>query len=207
MNQLRVASLSLAVLGLCANGAWSAPPTVITFEDLPGGLLPVPNGYHGFNWNYVAAVDGSLPEYNNSGYDNGRVSGVNVAYNEYGDPASTLTISGDPFTFIGAYFTGAWNNGLSIKVDGYNNGVLQNTSTFTVNTFGPIFMALNYANVDELQFQSFGGVHGGLEGSGTHFVMDDFTYSPDSRAEHTCSVPEWLGSVMAATGVKVALRA
>jgi hypothetical protein len=178
MTRLHIASLSWVALLLCADGAWSAPPIVITFEDLPGDLSAIPNGYNGFNWTNMYVLDGSQPVLANSGYDHGSVSGVNVAYNGFGDPGHAITISGDPFNFIGAYFTGAWNNGLSITVNGYNNGALQNTSTFTVSTLAPSYQALNYANIDELKFSSTGGVDGGFVGFGTHFAMDDFTFSP-----------------------------
>jgi hypothetical protein len=176
---MHIAALPLVAVFLCAGSAWSLPPTVITFEDLPGDTSAVPDGYFGFDWENIHNVDGSQAPYANSGYDNGRVSGDIVAYNNFANPAATLRITGNPFTFIGAWFTGAWNNGLSITVEGYLNGSLDYTTTFMVDTTGPTFQALNYVNVDELRFRSFGGVpQPGLGGEGTHFVMDDFTFAP-----------------------------
>src|SRR5262245_26275513 len=99
MNRLSIALLPLVLLCLCANGAWSAAPTVITFEDLPGDQSPVPDGYYGFNWDGINVLDGSELTYDNTGYDVGSVSGVKVAFNAGGNVANTLSISGDPFNF------------------------------------------------------------------------------------------------------------
>lgn len=174
MKRTCAATLLLLATILCADSAWSAAPTVITFEEFAGGPNLIPNGYFGLNWDNMYHVNGST-EFTNSGYENGAVSGVRTAANGFANPAA-ITVSGDPFNFFGAYFTAAWNNGLSITVEGYLNGSLDYTSTFQVNAAGPTFFPLNYSNVDELRFSSFGGVNAGLDGIGEHFAMDDFTF-------------------------------
>jgi hypothetical protein len=68
-----------------------------------------------------------------SGYVNGVVSGTEVAFTPYGDPAA---FSGSPFTFNSAYFTAAWYDGLDIHVDGYLASTLVYSTDFIVNTVG-----------------------------------------------------------------------
>ena len=74
------------------------------------------------------------------------------------------------FNFDGAYFTAAWSNALSITVEGYRSGALSYTTTFTVDTTGPVFKPLNYLNIDALRFRSIGS-------PGDQFAMDNFTFS------------------------------
>ena len=60
----------------------------IGFDDLPGTLLPIPNGYNNLNWNNFFYLDGVNYFGNPSGYQNGVVSPNNVGYNAFGNPAS-----------------------------------------------------------------------------------------------------------------------
>jgi hypothetical protein len=102
------------------------------------------------------------------------VSAPNVAYNNAGQPAS---VTGTTFNFIGADLTAAWNNGLSVTVDGYDNGVLVDEKTVVVNTTAPTFFQFDFDGITELVFSSTGGTNAGDGGIGTQFVMDDFTFT------------------------------
>ena len=148
-----------------------AHSTVVTFDDLPGDGYQIPNGYCGLNWNNFDCDDGAdIP---NSGYKNGIVTSPNVAYNAFGYVA---TISASPFTFNSAYFTGAWNDGLTVAITGYLSGNVVDEKSFIVNFSGPTLEVFNWADVDELSFASNGGTpHSG--GGGEQFVMDNFTYN------------------------------
>jgi hypothetical protein len=108
------------------------------------------------------------------------VSGDYVAScTSYGTPGDGK-ITGELFTFNGAYLTAGWNDGLNIQVDGYLNDSLVYTTTVTVDTTGPIWFNFNYIDVDELRFSASGGtVHEGYPDYGTYFVMDNFTYIPE----------------------------
>ncbi len=151
--------------------------TLLTFDDLPllgpGEMLPIPDGYGGFDWANF--------EYHNNdygGYKNGCVSVPHVAYNSYGEPA---VMSDGLFDFVGAYFTGAWNEDLNIKVDGYLGENLLYSKTVVASFYHPTWFTFNFSGVDRLLFSSFGGFDAEPEdpGSGTHFVMDNFTFVPE----------------------------
>lgn len=155
-----------------------ANSAVLTFDDLPtpGPYLEgnVPNGYGGLNWTNMGVhnVSGSP----NSGYAVAAVSGSNVAFNYFAGLAVT---SGAAFDFVGAYFTGAWNDGLNINVEGYNAATLLYNATFSVSVTQPTWKQLDMLNVTELRFTSSGGVPWPdwvTIGGGSHFAMDNFTY-------------------------------
>jgi VCBS repeat-containing protein len=152
----------------------AVPATTLTFDNLPStGEGPVPNGYGGLDWSNFYYLDSST-DVPTSGYSHGTVSAPNVAYNAYGETAS---VSGTTFNFIGADLTGAWNNGLSITVDGYDHNVLVDQETVVVNTNTPTWFEFNFNGITDLVFSSSGGVSAGYDGNGTQFAMDDFTYS------------------------------
>lgn len=118
----------------------------------------------------------------NNGYGHGVVSGRKIAFN--GDAQVATLSSLSSFLFTGAYFTGAWNNGLSITVNGFLGGVATLSKTFVVDSLAPTWTSFGW-NVDSLSFSSAGGVAQGYGGSGSHFAMDNFTYN-----EVLSSVPE-----------------
>jgi hypothetical protein len=148
--------------------------TTLTFDDLShlGAEGAIPNGYGGLDWSNFYYVNSALivPS---SGYTHGTVSGADVAFNAYANPAS---VSGH-FNFVGAYLTGAWNNGLSISVDGYNRDTLVDHETVVVNTDAPQWYEFDYTGITRLVFSSSGGTPAGYNGAGTHFAMDNFVES------------------------------
>jgi hypothetical protein len=168
-------SVAGALLVVGATPAWAA---VLTFDDLPNpGDGIVPNGYGGLNWNNFYYLDGVNFSYNPSGYQAGVVSPNNVAVNGFGDPATIVINSAATFTFTGAYLTAAWNDGLSVQVQGFANDVLQYDTTVNPSATAPTFFMFNYENVDRLRFASFGGTHhAGYTSYGEHFAMDNFTF-------------------------------
>lgn len=163
--------------------------TVLTFDDIainksgfPPYETPIMNGYGGLNWSNFYALAPDLS--NNNGYVNGIVSGDQVAFNYYGNPAA---VSSSPFDFNGVYLTAAWRNGLNVTVTGSLSGTLLYSRTITVNTSGPTWIAFNFNGIDSLSFDSYGGTNAGLLGDngsggkvigdGTQFAMDNFTFS------------------------------
>ena len=166
---------NVAVLVLAAGSA-QADIGVWTFDELSGSGSPVPNGYGGFNWSNMYYLNPAGSVYAGSGYRNGMVSSPNVAYNAYGSAAA---VSDGVFDFAGAYLTAAWRDGLNITVNGYSGTTLLYTQTVTVNHTGPNWFSFNYYGIDKLEFSSSGGTEvPGLQGSGSHFAMDDFTVVP-----------------------------
>lgn len=176
MRKILFATLfALTILGI----ALAANASVLTFDDLPGpGLVPIPNGYGGLSWNNMYYLDGINYSANPSGYQNGVVSPNNVAYNAYGNPADISVSSSTSFDFIGAFLTGAWNDGLNIEVKGYNGATLLYDTTVVVNSTLPTWEQFNYMGVTDVNFSSSGGTpHGYPLGYGEHFAMDNFTYN------------------------------
>lgn len=170
-RSLSILALSSAVVTISLDAKANA--TVVTFDDISTNDVDlIPNGYGGLNWSNMAYIKDTV--HPNSGYDTGTVSGSYTAFNAFGDPAS---VSGDVFNFNSTYLTAAWNDGLSVQVEGFLNGVQKYSQTVVVNTGGPQLFNFNFSKIDNLKFTSFGGTQNpNLDGGGTHFAMDDFTY-------------------------------
>lgn len=159
----------------------AANAVVLTFDDLPGTLGYIPNGYGGLQWNNFGTTNSSGTP--GTGYDTGSVSGLNTAFNMFGSAASFS--SATAFSLRDAFFTGAWNDGLQIHVVA-TGGSNTYTSDFIVNTSGPLNVFFNWSNINSVTFTSFGGVaHAGLNGYGTHFAMDNLAIN-----EVVSAVPE-----------------
>ena len=167
------------IIGIVGFGHYSRAE-VLTFDNL-SSLSGIPNGYGGLNWNNTfTVVDGvnlgtSFP----SGYTNGVVSPNNVAFNNYGNVAFiTPGTMGPTFNFFGGYFTGAWNDGMSVEIVGSRNGTVLFDNTITVNTTTPTLFTTDYSNINELDFISYGGTPNANFapfGYGNEFVMDNVT--------------------------------
>jgi hypothetical protein len=163
-------------------GSLGAQAAILDFE---GGAIG-----GGFSSNNFGTLNSATRQ---DGYKNGTVSGNYVAFNQYGNSASLSSLSS--FLFTGAYFTGAWNNGLSITVNGFLGGVATLSKTFVVDSLAPTWQSFGW-NVDSLSFSSAGGVDQGYGGGGTHFALDNFTYN-----EVLSSVPEPETYAMFAVGL------
>ena len=165
-------------------GSLGAQAAILDFE---GGSL---GGFTGSN----LGTFNSSP-YPDTGYGHGTVSGNYVAYNRFGSAASLSSLSS--FLFTGAYFTGAWSDGLNITVNGFLGGVATLSKTFVVDSLAPTWQSFGWT-VDSLSFSSAGGVNHGYSagGPGDQFVMDNFTYN-----EVLSSVPEPETYAMFAVGL------
>lgn len=168
--------------------------TVLTFDDIApvSDYGQIPNGYGGFNWSNFYYHSGSNPVFSDTGYDHGRVSGDYTAFNG-GLQATALvseSVKGSVFDFNSADLTAAWNNGLSVTVQGLKNNSVLYTKTVTVDTTAPTLVDFNFLGVDELIFNSSGGVEptylASKQSGNTSFALDNFTYN----ATNTASVPE-----------------
>jgi hypothetical protein len=170
---------------LCLSNVLTAWGNLATFDDIPGSAefgAPIPNGYQGLIWN-----GGSINTFNflnavlltnafaHNGFFNGMVTISNVAYNVSGSP-SEIDSTGATFTFISAYLTGAWNNNLSVEVQGFNGTNLVYDQTNVVQSTAPTLVHYNFQNVTRLYFNSFGGQNALFGGSGETFAMDNFSF-------------------------------
>lgn len=173
MKKLSITTVGAALVALGIGG--TAQATILTFDDIAPVEFnsSIPNGYGELNWdNFSYSNSLSLP---NSGYKNGTVSGNYVAYNAFGEPA---IVKNGVFDFNSAYLTAAWNNGLSITVEGLNNGSSLYSTTVVVDTNSPTLFDFNYRGINELRFTSFGGNNANPGGEGTQFAMDNFNFTP-----------------------------
>ena len=161
--------------------AGAAGATVLTFDDITTATTgTISNGYGGLNWDQIGCVNGA--DYHlGSGYDNGTVSGDYVAANQW---ANVATVSDSFFDFNGAYFTGAWNDGLNINIQGLSGGTVLYNETIQVDHNGPTWFSANYIGINQLVISSYGGTQAVVSGFGEHFAMDNFTFN------ETAPVPE-----------------
>ncbi len=152
-------------------GGTGGSTTVLTFGDIVTTEAGhIPDGYGGLTWSssFWALKPSTTSD---SGYRRGMVTPDYVAYNNAADP---VEVSGDTFTFVGAYLIGAWRNNLFIDVSGYRSGVCVYTRTVTLTAQFPTWFQFDYEDVDRVTFNSYGGSWVGQYSSdGTHFVMDN----------------------------------
>jgi PEP-CTERM motif len=148
-----------------------AHATVVTFDDLAGNASSVPDGYGGFDWNNLTTV-GSLNAvnsgYQSTGYGAGTVSGSNVIFNWGGtSPVGITLATAATFTYIGAFFTGAWESE-TVSFTGLLNGAVVDTSSaYAITTSGPQFIELDWTGINELI----------IANTGMQWAMDNFTFS------------------------------
>ncbi len=160
LNQLAFASL----LGLASGAALA---DTLTFDTFTGSINS--RNYGGFTWNNFSVINAAT---SNSGYHAGMVSGTNVAYNAFANPATFS--SSTAFTLNDAWFVGAWNDGLTIHVVG--TGANTYTKDFVVNSTGASNIVFNWTGLTSVRFSSSGGTpHPGYSGAGAHFGMDNLT--------------------------------
>ena len=161
---------ALLVAGLLMFGmAGNANANILTFDDVSGfedeaGIKLVPNGYGNLNWDGVAVANPVAAGLDGTGFSRGIVSGDWVAYNSWDGVTSTT----GAFNFTGAYFTSAWDPANTIEAKGYRAGVEIYSNSWAVNDQTPTWITADFKNIDALTLNS----------TGSHFVMDNFTYTP-----------------------------
>jgi hypothetical protein len=196
--------LAATCVALVSGVAAQAEAETLFFDDLPtdGSVNAIPNGYGGLDWSNFYAFNPAAFGYTGTGYNNGVVSTPNVAYDGYGDPATIS--SATLFTLVSGDFTGAWNNGLHILVQGYNGASLVDSVSFVVNVNGPMMETFDWTGLTSVVFTPSGGaafppIAG--QGSGEHFALDNLTINlvPEPAA--------WALMLAGFAGLGAALRA
>jgi len=161
----------------------------ITFEDLDvtwSHMEPVYDDYAGLIWTNFNSmhVPTAYPDGCTTGYNAGVVSGDFVVYNNYGIPAEFS--SEKPFTFVSAYLTAAWSNGLEILVEGYLDSTPVASRLITVSPTSSQLFTFDFKGVNRVTFTPSGGTSlSGNSGGGTFFVMDDLEITADGNPEST----------------------
>ena len=159
---------------------------LVTFDDIGvGGEMPIYSGYAGLNWQDVEVMnldwwqrDGNPT----NGYVHGLTSGSQVAWVPVYGPGDTTTAafsSSTPFALTSAELTSAWNDNLTVRVDGYLKGQLVDSQTFVLNPNAPTLANLGFDEVDTVRLTASGGTLDPAFGPITsyhpapNFVIDD----------------------------------
>jgi hypothetical protein len=181
-QRLKPAGIGIAFLGIIAAGN---AQELLTFDDLPttppgpgqAGVGIIPNGYGGLDWNNFGVINGSQVE-TTYGYYDGVVSPPNVAFNEYGNPAS-ITSPGETFDLGSADLTAALNlsTPLNIEVQGFAGSAMLYDNTYTVDNTGPTLIDFNYEGVDSVTFTSSPSQQFAMDGLTVTIVPEPGTWS------------------------------
>jgi hypothetical protein len=196
--------LAATCVALLSGVAAQAEAETLFFDDLPtdGSTNAIPNGYGGLDWSNFYAFNPAAFGYTGTGYNNGVVSTPNVAYDGGGDSATIS--SATLFTLVSGDFTGAWNNGLHILVQGYNGASLVDSVSFVVNVNGPKVETFDWTGLTSVVFTPSGGAADpriSSQGAGEHFALDNLTINlvPEPAA--------WALMLAGFAGLGAALRA
>lgn len=165
-----------AIAWVTTLGASPASAALIGFDDLLGGgveAAAIASPYAGFIWNNFDALDTVLytADMGPNGYANGVLSPRNVAYDGYGNAASFS--AGQSFLLSSYAIGAAWNNDMTITVQGWRNGTLVDSDSFAVSADGSVRRQAGWTNIDTVTFIASGGTSAGYRGLGTEFYLDD----------------------------------
>jgi len=134
-------------------------------DNLTEGQIPA--GYNGIAWDNHVYVMTLAEGADYGGYDNGVVSGDNVIFNGNGISPTVFAFN-ETVSFDSTYLTSAWDTTQNVVFQGYLNGVLVYTSaSIEINNTNPTLIELNWEGIDKLV----------ISNSGTHWAMDNFTYT------------------------------
>ena len=173
---LRPVLLLLISLGTFSTRA----ATLVTFDDLSDNASGTwfTSPYYGLNWINIlhqnSILDTNLLGLTGNYY--GMVSPSNTAAMS---PGSEIASPGTNFNFLSAYLTGVWNSNLNIEVEGFNGAKEIYDMIVVASATNPTLFTFNYLNIDELEFNSYGGLPAFSYGPGTAFVMDNFEFVPE----------------------------
>lgn len=170
MKRSKILMVAMLIGGLALMSETEA--NILTFDDVGTGALA--DGYGGLNWDNVTVLNATTYSFA-SGYQNGLISGDNVALSAYGYDISVDQASN--FDFTSVYLTAAWNDGLQLQVTGLDNGAVLYQDNLVLDTSGPFHFIADYMGIDQLTMvvTSPGTDNPAYSGTGTHIVLDDFT--------------------------------
>ena len=155
---------ALAVLSIHGITSANAATVTVTFDDLTN-FVTMPSVYAGLNWGCPSGGGGSgtqcmvpvnVPTYGvPSGYAGAAVSLPNVL------SAQTFSFgpaAGGTFTFDSAYITGAWRDGQSVAVTGYNGSSVVDSTTLILGAAGsPSLLTVDWNNLTSVSVTASGG--------------------------------------------------
>jgi len=157
-------------------GGTPALATTIGFDDLLGGgveYASIGSPYAGLAWSNFSVLDTAIytADMGTNGYANGVTSLNNVGFAGYGLPAGFSATQ--PFTLNSYVIGAAWNNNMTITVQGWSNGVLADSDTFLISVTGSVQRQAAWAGIDTVRFIASGGTDAGYRGLGPEYYLDD----------------------------------
>ncbi|SEQ37509.1 hypothetical protein SAMN05428969_2809 [Devosia sp. YR412] len=129
----------------------AAADTLVTFDDLQSeGVLKVPSGYSGLNWDNFVMTQQKF--YEPAGYRNGAMSGEFLAYNGSGHPAAISRKV--PFDFVGGAFgiSTFQAEGETLTITGWRGEEQVYQQKVTLSALGPVYLAAEMRDVTRLDF-------------------------------------------------------
>lgn len=156
-----------------------------------GWNAPMPAGYGGLDWRGALIADTSPPFVDTGGYqsfgdydDSGlaavaaAASPLGVAYAP-GGAASIRATDGEDFSLLSAWLGSAWNNGMKVRIIGWNDGVKVATRVVKLDRDDPqlVQFGAEFAAVDRVVIRAVGGTDAdpGDDGAGPGFAIDALT--------------------------------
>ena len=152
-------------------------------------MSPVPSGYYGLDW-----INEYIIEPNNrsdSGYITALSSGRYVGFNGNGEPMSigvgmpTLFQTFHIKSFVAC---AAWNTDLQLSMTGERLGVIVYNQTVILQVRSATNVVLDWNNIDNIKFETSGGIPMPNHGPGFHFAMDNLCMVTGyaSYSKNTC---------------------
>ncbi len=125
------------------------------FEWLNRSIIDkIPNGHLNLGWDYLLAVDNQY--YRGPGYVNGLVSGHAVAYNSSGHPVEVSGRDGQPFDFVGGYFSTAWpqSQGELLDIVAWRGQTVVARKALRLSYLGPVWLDADLRRIDRLELKT-----------------------------------------------------
>lgn len=150
---------------------------LIDFEGITssGAFAEIPANYAGLTWTNAYALGKDL--HPGSGYVAAINSGQAVGFDGFAEGLSFSDTLKD-FDFVSGYFAAAWNNGLALTIEAYDDNVLVGTATLSLDPTQTFVVLADYSNagnrftsIDKVVIDGAGGTPWGSDGS--HVAMDD----------------------------------
>jgi hypothetical protein len=176
-------------VGKAAPQGISQQPTgvmIIDFNDVtPGRYFSIPDGYDGFHWHGMGVSSGTQTP--TSGYAHVSNAGSMVGFTYSGDNvgAPGWFSSDRDFDLKSGTFAAAWNNGLHVKIVGFDDGVkVAVLKTVLDTTATEITFDSSFDSIDKVRFSTHGGVDANPEdGQGAHLALEDLVVHKEPPSE------------------------
>jgi hypothetical protein len=155
---------------------------IIDFNDVtPGRYGSIPDGYDRFHWHNIGVTSG--------------VSGGPSGYHEVSDAGSLVgfNVSALPgwfasdrdFDLRAGDFAAAWNDGLHVKIVGFDDGVrVAVLKTVLDQEKTHIVFDSSFESIDKVRIISFGGTDAdGVGGQGEHVAFEDLVVHMEPQGD------------------------